>query len=456
MRPIPSEQLLYARTDTHFLLAIYDQLRAELSQKKGDVEYVLDASAAICQQSYAKEAFDPFGWQSAVKRLVSDPLPSEVQGRLAKVWDWRDKVARLEDESLGFVLSTQLMLHLARNPPTNQEGLVAATSRSIHGPSGPPLVIKYANELLVVLNSDATGSSSSAIEVTSSGVDAGTNPFTFTPSTSSAAAELLTKPTRASLEGTTTTGAYRLASSPVAALETDELYRTTGWLTPLPIAEKSQRQDAPSKESPTGKIRKIKEELSGQPFRALIAKACFDHALEDEDPYKKGTLDVYDSSGDEEDENELAFEDIPGSMAEIFQISNRNRTRNKEKKKQREAQHPSTDDFTEVAPADTKVIFIFTDLPYRSQHFRLYPTFTCVPQCPLSLCVLFRVSLSISATRSTMVRYHPQKLLVFSSKWGGWGTQIAVLSPSATSQTLGPLKRQRIPISRATKFQVIQ
>lgn len=368
MRPIPVEQLLYARTDTHFLLAIYDQLRAELSQKKGDMEYVLDASAAICQQSYAKEAFDPFGWQSAVKWLVSDPLPSEVQGRLAKVWDWRDKVARQEDESLGFVLSTQLMLHLARNPPSTQEGLVAATSRSIHGPSGPPLVIKYANELLVVLNSDATpaDSSSSAIEVTSSGADAGTNPFAFTPSTSSAAAELLTKPTRASSEGTTTTGAYRLASSPVAALQTDELYRTTGWLTPLPTAEKLQRQEATSKESPTGKIRKIKEELSGQPFRALIANACFDHALEDEDSDKKGTLDVYDSSGDEEDENEFAFEGIPGSMAEIFQISNRNRTRNKEKKKQREAQHPSTDDFTEVAPADTKVIFIFTDLPYRS------------------------------------------------------------------------------------------
>jgi ribonuclease D len=54
MRPIPSEQLLYARTDTHFLLAIYDQLRAELAEK-GDVEFVLDASKAICQQAYAKE-----------------------------------------------------------------------------------------------------------------------------------------------------------------------------------------------------------------------------------------------------------------------------------------------------------------------------------------------------------------------------------------------------------------
>ena len=118
MRPIPPEQLLYARTDTHFLLAIYDQLRAELSHNKGGIEHVLDASAAICQQTYVKETFDPFGWRSAVKRLVSDHLPSEVQGRLAKLWDWRDKVARQEDESLGFVLSTQLMLHLARHPPT--------------------------------------------------------------------------------------------------------------------------------------------------------------------------------------------------------------------------------------------------------------------------------------------------------------------------------------------------
>lgn len=70
-RPLEPEMLAYARSDTHYLLSIYDTLRTELWQKGGQeaIQHVLDASLRICQQRYQKEQFSSDGWRTLLSRF---------------------------------------------------------------------------------------------------------------------------------------------------------------------------------------------------------------------------------------------------------------------------------------------------------------------------------------------------------------------------------------------------
>jgi hypothetical protein len=222
-------------------------------------------------------------------------------------------------------------------------------------------VVKHATELLQLLNDvDTWGSAGSAAgpAPTHAEVRAAPGPFTFTPDTSSATAALLAKPARTP-QPRTASDAYLLATSPAAALDIDELYRSTGWLTPVPFVETSQHQVAAAGNWTAGKIREIKQELSAQPFRALMETASFDRVPGDEagEEFKVDATEARSSSGDEdaEDGDSSDFAGVPRSMAEIFQISNNNRTKNKEKKKMREAQHPLMDGSAEATTAEPEV-----------------------------------------------------------------------------------------------------
>jgi hypothetical protein len=221
-------------------------------------------------------------------------------------------------------------------------------------------VVKHATELLQLLNDvDTWGSAGSAAgpAPTHAEVRVAPGPFTFTPDTSSAAAALLAKPARTP-QPRTASDSYRLATSPAAALDIDELYRSTGWLTPVPFLD-SQHQVAAAGNLNAGKIREIKQELSAQPFRALMETASFDRVPGDEagEEFKVDATEARSSSGDEdaEDGDSSDFAGVPRSMAEIFQISNNNRTKNKEKKKMREAQHPLMDGSAEATTAEPEV-----------------------------------------------------------------------------------------------------
>lgn len=84
----------YAQSDTHYLLYVYDRLRADLERSGGDVavKAVLDASREICLRRYEKPVFRERGWVAMLRRqgnAVLEELGDVQRKVLSALWDWR-------------------------------------------------------------------------------------------------------------------------------------------------------------------------------------------------------------------------------------------------------------------------------------------------------------------------------------------------------------------------------
>jgi exosome complex exonuclease RRP6 len=125
----------YARSDTHYLLYIYDLVRNELikasDRTKPETDYieqVLRKSKELSLSRYEGAYFDPEtgrgsrGWYNL---LLRNPMPlSGQQFAIYKaVWNWRDKMARTLDESTGYVLPNAVIAEIAKNPPPDGKAL---------------------------------------------------------------------------------------------------------------------------------------------------------------------------------------------------------------------------------------------------------------------------------------------------------------------------------------------
>lgn len=156
IRPLPLEMLFYARSDTHSLLYIYDQLRTELLSVGGPhaISEVFERSKGTASKVYVKLDWDESGesrsgWRSLwlrrggeQARAAPEPRPLELlnkEERLVRALHrWRDQVAREQDEGPQHILSDQSLIFLAfRAPETAAETLrvipksmVIARSRS--------------------------------------------------------------------------------------------------------------------------------------------------------------------------------------------------------------------------------------------------------------------------------------------------------------------------------------
>ena len=135
IRPLPQEMLDYARSDTHFLLFIYDNLRNALLDRSRSrssspsssshkpqhalLTQVLTRSAETSLRVYVKEPYDaadgsgPGGWDTLAKKWNKGALmaggPGVGIGAMqrevyVRVHGWRERVAREEDESTRYVV----------------------------------------------------------------------------------------------------------------------------------------------------------------------------------------------------------------------------------------------------------------------------------------------------------------------------------------------------------------
>ena len=132
---MPQEMLDYARSDTHFLLFIYDNLRNALLDRSRSrssspsssshkpqhalLTQVLTRSAETSLRVYVKEPYDaadgsgPGGWDTLAKKWNKGALmaggPGVGIGAMqrevyVRVHGWRERVAREEDESTRYVV----------------------------------------------------------------------------------------------------------------------------------------------------------------------------------------------------------------------------------------------------------------------------------------------------------------------------------------------------------------
>ncbi|KII90883.1 hypothetical protein PLICRDRAFT_39491 [Plicaturopsis crispa FD-325 SS-3] len=177
IRPLPEEMLLYARSDTHFLLYIYDNLRNALldlaqsrsrsrsqsptiagSSTSADPAHVylreaLSRSEETALRTYEKEMYDleggagPGGWDTLARKWNKSSLARTAMDNINRdvyrcVHGWRDQIAREEDESTRYVLPNHFLFQLAETPPADMAALMSIFQ------SVPPVLRRRARELL--------------------------------------------------------------------------------------------------------------------------------------------------------------------------------------------------------------------------------------------------------------------------------------------------------------------
>ncbi|KAF6219313.1 hypothetical protein HO133_005138 [Letharia lupina] len=139
IRPLPEEMFNYARSDTHFLLHVYDNMRNELidrsntSQEVGDlIEVVMNRSKEETLQRYEHPIYDihrgsgPMGWYNMLCRTPA-LFNREQFAVFTAVHQWRDQIAREEDESVHVIMPKHVLYNLAREMPVDMPTLLGCS-----------------------------------------------------------------------------------------------------------------------------------------------------------------------------------------------------------------------------------------------------------------------------------------------------------------------------------------
>lgn len=147
----------YARSDTHFLLYIYDNLRNQLIDKadrsppeENPLLAVQENSKETALQTYERYIYDEArgtgaaGWYNMLRK--SPALFSKEQFSVFRaVHRWRDRVARQDDDNPNYILPKQALFSIARTMPWGIPELL-----SVSHPISPS-VRSRASELLGVI-----------------------------------------------------------------------------------------------------------------------------------------------------------------------------------------------------------------------------------------------------------------------------------------------------------------
>lgn len=144
MRPLSQEMIYYARQDTHYLLYLYDLMKNHLIEKANGSHNLLisvfSRSSIVCLKKYEKPLLTSTSYLSLISRN-GITLNSRQMYALEKLYEWRDKKAREEDESYGYVLPNHMLLQMCQILPREMQGIIACCNPV------PPLVKQNMNEL---------------------------------------------------------------------------------------------------------------------------------------------------------------------------------------------------------------------------------------------------------------------------------------------------------------------
>lgn len=143
LRPLPRDMVKYAREDTHYLLYIQDLM---LNKLNGDsLVNVFRRSYDVCIQMYRKDMFNSSTSYLHLYGLSEANLDAKQLGVVAALYEWRDRVAREEDESTGYILPNKLILEIAMQLPMNKKDLLKITGYDKEH------LIKYADLLVDII-----------------------------------------------------------------------------------------------------------------------------------------------------------------------------------------------------------------------------------------------------------------------------------------------------------------
>ncbi|OQE28794.1 hypothetical protein PENSTE_c003G05010 [Penicillium steckii] len=138
VRPLPSGMFDYARSDTHYLLYVYDNLRNELIDASEPdnslIDYVLERSKNEALQTYERPVYDaekgqgPGGWYDLLSRNGGSQFSKEQFAVFKAVHQWRDEVAREVDEGWQCVFPKHMLFKLSHMMPLDMGTLLRTLS----------------------------------------------------------------------------------------------------------------------------------------------------------------------------------------------------------------------------------------------------------------------------------------------------------------------------------------
>ncbi|GIY33202.1 hypothetical protein CEXT_14871 [Caerostris extrusa] len=138
IRPLPEEMIKYAREDTHYLLYVYDCIKNDLIKAGNDMKNLLfstiERSKTICSKKYQKPLFTEDKYLELYGKSKKVFNAKQLYC-LKELYEWRDKIARENDDSLAYVtnllyfnryvLPNHIMLQIAEALPREQQGILA-------------------------------------------------------------------------------------------------------------------------------------------------------------------------------------------------------------------------------------------------------------------------------------------------------------------------------------------
>lgn len=162
VRPLPSGMFDYARSDTHYLLYIYDCLRNALVEasipEENLIDYVQGRSKNEALQRYERPVYDAEkgqgagGWYDLLSRNPSSVLSKEQFAVFRAIHQWRDEVARAEDEGWQCVFPKHMLFKLAQVMPLDMGTLLRTLS-----PMTPLTKSRAADLLATIKEAKAAG-----------------------------------------------------------------------------------------------------------------------------------------------------------------------------------------------------------------------------------------------------------------------------------------------------------
>lgn len=376
VRPLPEPMASYAQRGSRLLLPLYDALRRALhaAAPGAGVQRVLEAGKEVALRRYEPEPFHATGYRALQARQSGD-APREAA--LAALWEWRDAVARREDESPGYVLSASGLFTLAR---LGAEGATPDGVCEALRPL-PPLVRKHAADVAQLLSLAAAGGPpalqtprraaegdgdvdeelsriasgakpprsalhtpqpvlNSALNAELARLNCSNSPFCYAPPP----IPLPSGAEAAAGAGRRPAGARVSQASPV--LGTAALYDQAGWR----IQVQANRAQSPhglglggARKRPPGAAAAegARGSFGGVPLFSLSLSDFLEEAggQQDSQEILRAVMGGIADDAKEESDAEGAEEEdefgapLPQSLEEIYRVSNRNRKRNKDKKK---------------------------------------------------------------------------------------------------------------------------
>lgn len=138
VRPLSKAMNAYARADTHFLLNIFDQMRNRLIESN-KLAGVLNESRNVAIRRFEYSSFRPkimtptiytpiekeYPWRTMMYQYN---IPVEKESLLKELYDWRDMIARRDDESPRYVMPNQLIVSLVAYTPIDPIGVVSVSN----------------------------------------------------------------------------------------------------------------------------------------------------------------------------------------------------------------------------------------------------------------------------------------------------------------------------------------